>query len=477
MIIKSARKPSQDPVQEKLRQEKAVWNKDVSAFVNDLIHLKKMMNGWPSKFHMEKSRIIDPIPADPATIIGALAGDFQDLSQRGNKIVQQQLDYSKNRKQKKPQVSPNQLSLPLVASHNYDLISNGSNILSRFFARIFNPAIGMSDAAMLRKYRMSLLTSALNTWKNFEKLQEFVVESSPESIFNSSKILNKIEDQWSFFEQGIATFNVAPNKDSLEQKSKEMIDSTKNVKKENIQEKSKNIESVDSLPVEPVSFEVELAEKAVIDFRFNITNFLDLDSKSLNSLVLKFSNASASLKEELAPAILIAYGELIKEANSKNNTSGKSLKEIFELKNQKVASYQMKVLAQKFITKHLGKLKHQISPFDTTSAFRLDIYKLSENCRKDINSIMDILEKGYDHENVVKYFTNVRDNINKIKGLMIALESTVKGKNFDQSFMNLLDQKNILEHKPNLNSKQKERLQKLIEQKNLRDLTNIYMKK
>jgi hypothetical protein len=65
-MIKSARKPSSDPVQEKLRQSKAVWNKEVSIFVNDLIHCKKLMNGWPSKFHMEKSFIKEPIPADPS---------------------------------------------------------------------------------------------------------------------------------------------------------------------------------------------------------------------------------------------------------------------------------------------------------------------------------------------------------------------------------------------------------------------------
>src|SRR5574338_50285 len=108
MAVKTARKPSSDPVQEKLRQNKALWNKEVSTFVNDLIHLKKMMNGWPSKFHKERSRIVDPIPADPATIIGSLAGDFQEIAQKGNSIVQEQVNYAKNRRKKQPK----QLNLP-----------------------------------------------------------------------------------------------------------------------------------------------------------------------------------------------------------------------------------------------------------------------------------------------------------------------------------------------------------------------------
>ena len=49
---KEGRKQSADPIQEKLREHKAKWNKTVSEFIDNLIHLKKMMNGWPSKYHM-----------------------------------------------------------------------------------------------------------------------------------------------------------------------------------------------------------------------------------------------------------------------------------------------------------------------------------------------------------------------------------------------------------------------------------------
>lgn len=106
---KTARRPSTDPVQERLRQNKALWNKEVSTFINDLIHFKKTMNGWPSKFFKERSRITSPVPADPATIIGSLAGDFQELVNKGNAVIQEQLDYSKNRRQRQPK----QLNLPL----------------------------------------------------------------------------------------------------------------------------------------------------------------------------------------------------------------------------------------------------------------------------------------------------------------------------------------------------------------------------
>jgi hypothetical protein len=102
-MIKEARKPSQDPAQEKLRQSKAAWNKDVSAFLNDVIHLKKMMNGWPSKYYKERSKITMPIPADPANILNSLANKFQELAQQGDAIAQQQAQYSQGRRKPRPQ--------------------------------------------------------------------------------------------------------------------------------------------------------------------------------------------------------------------------------------------------------------------------------------------------------------------------------------------------------------------------------------
>src|ERR1035437_7798643 len=89
-----------DAVQQKLRNNKSIWNNSVSEFINDLIHCKKLMNGAPNKFHMEKGNIKDPIPADPATIIGSLANDFNEIAQTGNAIISEQAEYSKTRRKK-----------------------------------------------------------------------------------------------------------------------------------------------------------------------------------------------------------------------------------------------------------------------------------------------------------------------------------------------------------------------------------------
>ncbi len=234
-----------DPVQKKLRQDKAAWNKAVSAYINDLIHFKKLMNGWPNKFHQQKSRIIDPVPADPSTIIGSLAGDFQELVQRGNGLIEQQLQYSQTRRKKQPkqlnlpnvnqqpQAQPtpgpakppvdlsSQLGLPNVANNSsdrliklasnfeskYDLTAEASNPVTRFFTRLFNPKIGFGEAARIRRARMELLNYCVKVYKKLEKVQVEIVRSSGDSIDSSWAIFNDdVWKNWNSVRNGFKTF-------------------------------------------------------------------------------------------------------------------------------------------------------------------------------------------------------------------------------------------------------------------------------
>ena len=165
-MFKEARKPSNDPLQEKLRLNKSQWNKEVSVFIDNLINLKKLMNGWPSKFNMERSNIKEEIPSDPKTILGALAGDFQELAQKGNSLIAQQADYSKNRKKKQPKqnnvpapTTTLNLAQQLASSLDFELKAEGSTPLSRFYSKIQGPWIGSGPEVRMKKYRVSMLNS------------------------------------------------------------------------------------------------------------------------------------------------------------------------------------------------------------------------------------------------------------------------------------------------------------------------------
>lgn len=487
-MIKIARKQSTDPIQEKLRQDKDSWNKDVSAFIDDVKHFKKLINGYACKFHTDKSKINDPIPSDPSTIIGSLANDFNELSQRCSKIIDFQLEYSKNRK-KKQQLKALNLSavdkLNNIASSQTNLVSYGSNAISRFFSRILNTSFGGSEASRIKKYRMTMLTSCVNISNNLEKLIRTITLSSPESIFISSQILTKIIDEFSFLNKGFETFigniNELSNKkdqiildkdtinpeDALENKKHiEILDDPENKRKGKIKSKIKK-----DLPIDDLSDESKAVSNIISDYRNNVGNFLDFNFKKLNLLVMNFVNSDINIKNKIAGDLLAAYNQLLFDINSHYGTSEKSLKEIFEAINK---NNNIEVTAQNFLSKYFGKLRHQMSLSDKTSAIRLDIRKIAESCKEDVDKIMNILEKNMDVKELTLLFSNLNKSLFNILQYQSALSSTVRGKNFNKPFMNILDDRSILDYDLELSEKQKNNLRKNIEQKDVRDLARLY---
>lgn len=500
-MIKTARKPSTDPAQEKLRNDKATWNKDVSAFVNDIIHLKKLMNGWPSKFYMERSFIKEPMPADPATIIGSLLGDYQSIAERGNKIVQEQLDYSRTRKKRQPKqmnlpfpaatpapAAPSesaapapdltqQLALPLAAAQQYELIAEGSNPVTRFFTRLLTPTIGWSDAARIRRYRMSLLGQCVKVFKDLEQLQLEVVKSSDESLTSANKILHKTWNDWMIINKGFVIYKsnmpaivldtggeIAPpkgappkdraSKDQDQETSELNTDPNAPIRGDYEHEpKDQDVIAPPSTKEQTNANEaLILASAAIKDYKA----FLEKDRSNLrikdeaiygpfHELASKFIMPPARNRIHIALPLVKMYREIIAQLNAKLGTSGNSLTEILALVNSAAAKTkiqpaipippkgaQMEVMAQKFLRKWLGKTRHSIFT-NKSSAYRLDVYKMAGETRRIINRIMDQLEKGMDVESIDVLIGEVNGQMTKLRGIMRALHlsnppKTPKGK-------------------------------------------------
>jgi hypothetical protein len=169
---KIGQKTYKDPELNKIVQEKAAWNKQVSALINDIIHFKKSVNGWPSKYYKQRTRITQPSPIDLPGILGQLASAFQAITNSGNSLLQEQAQFSKSYMKRKtdsaldrlekthgpadgpkptaPTASPN-LSQELgkgVASDNgsYHLVSQASNqvqmLAQRFFEKLSSQKYG-----------------------------------------------------------------------------------------------------------------------------------------------------------------------------------------------------------------------------------------------------------------------------------------------------------------------------------------------
>jgi hypothetical protein len=452
-MIKVADKQSMDPIQQKLRAAKKQWNKDVSAFIDDLIHYKKLTNGQPNKFFKERSSIKDPIPADPATILGTLANDFQELSQRGSAIVAAQADYSKTRRKKQlkaPVSGPSStpvaetpaspdLGKQLAAFEmKYGLVAEGSSPVSRFFTKLLNPGIGFGEAARIRKYRMSLLTLCAKMYKDMEKFQVEIVKSSNDSITKSYGMLNdKIWHNWDLIYKGLATYkNNMPA---------EVPDAGGPIESPAEQDKGKEpaslAEPATSAPT-PVDQEQSINDilakvKAIQSDYTKSYKSVGAEGMSgadtaLEAALFKFMKAPGQLKPVAAQRVIEEYSKLIQALNQSLGTSGSSISEIASQKSSKAAtaSDQLEKVAQDFLWKWLGKKRHQMSS-NINSGYRLDLYKMADEVRESLDKMMDSLESGMNLEELTDLASQVHRQIISMKGLMRALYSSMpkpKGK-------------------------------------------------
>lgn len=460
-MIKVADKPSTDPIRQKLRLLKKQWNKDISAFIDNLINYKKLTNGQPNKFYKERSSIKDPIPADPATIIGSLAGDFQDLAQRANTIIATQSDYSKNRRKKQPKqrqipvnvtnndIPPvNDLSKQLAAleqKYGYELVTEGSNPISRFFTRLLTPTFGVSEAARIRKYRMSLLDACVKTYKSAGKLRVEIVKSSPESITNSNKFLHQFWNDWMLVYRGFTTYKsnmpstVSDSGGEIETPP-EMISGNDKVEQNKstpvIEEKSTNTLPEVMLPAvsNPEVIVTDTMNKAKNIISDYTKNYRKLNSeemsgydKELESAITKFLKSPGQYKPLMAQKVIEAYDHLISALNGVHNSNAQSLGEIFALKNKPATAsseFGLEKVSQDFLKKWWGKTKHQLSMFDKTSAYRLDMYKMATDVRKSLNQLMNSLEKDMNVEELAPVIQKVNHQVVSMRGLMRALHNS-----------------------------------------------------
>lgn len=406
-MIKEGRKPSNDPAQEKLRQGKTVWNKEVSSFINDLIHVKKLMNGWPSKYYKERSKIIAPVPVDAASILNGLASQFQELSQQGASLAQQQAEYAKNRRQKRvdqgtqtlnkldEKYGPTESIIPpplaptapaggdLAAKlsmweKKYELVAEGSNPFSRFLAKVKTPRIGFSDAAQRRRLRMDMLKAAVKSYRALGKMQVHITKSSKQSVVDAYKSEQEAWNEWSVVSRN---FNLLVNS---------MPDQT--VRPDDMKDEAPPGTEQD-LPAEKPK---EIAKPPV-------------------KPTIPISEPPPPIKDSEMPP-----PDTEKKKDAIPTTTA-----------------QLEVVAQAFIQKWLGKTRHQLIP-GSSSGLRLQVYELGSKTRKCINSVMDLLEKGFDVQQLGPRISEVSSNINTLRSLMRSLHNTEKpapkGKNNPSAF-------------------------------------------
>jgi uncharacterized membrane protein (UPF0127 family) len=126
---------SNDPAQQKLRDDKRAWNTAKKELIKRIIGLSQGLNGKGNpSYGLPPSNIKDPLPPELVNFLDELSSNFQQLAQAGVNIIQEQTDYSQNRRQptdhSKDQPKIATASLP----SNKGLISINGNIIPTLLA-------------------------------------------------------------------------------------------------------------------------------------------------------------------------------------------------------------------------------------------------------------------------------------------------------------------------------------------------------
>jgi hypothetical protein len=181
-----ARKHSTDPVQEHLREHKAGWNKDVSAFIKYLIALKKAMNGRPvPELGLGKGDIKFPLPDSVPSMLDRLASEYEKLTTDGKSIVQEQVNYSEARKRP---------SETLASNDDDVIIKEAANVFTRLWTYLATPfRFGDED----RWARKNMLSASAELQRDLGDIGRAVVSGSenaiPEAIYSAKSFYVKLK--------------------------------------------------------------------------------------------------------------------------------------------------------------------------------------------------------------------------------------------------------------------------------------------
>lgn len=392
-VIKYARKRSADPVQEKLRQDKDIFNKEVSTFITKVINFKKLMNGAPNLFYKQKSKITQPIPANPSNILTTLISDFQELAQRGTGLVEEQLNYSKNHRPSQPK-APNALlpkapSIPEASpsapdltkqlaawEQKYDLIAEASNPISRFLARRLTRTRGTSERFRINRMRLDMLESCTQARKALGKLQVQIVKGSKESIVESHKVMQHVWNEWAVVSR---TFNNYKNKLSNQpsnQITELPAEETFSGAKETLPDQAPQEENEDT----------------------GIASPSDPPKVDAPVMVQKIPPPILDLPTPVTPPTTNVLP---------------------------IGNKELEATAQAFIKKWLGKKRHQFFS-QNTSSYRLEIFEMAKNTRIELNKVMNLLEKGLDVNQLETLVSQVNKQITTLRMMMRSLHLSEK---------------------------------------------------
>jgi hypothetical protein len=157
--IVEARKRSEDPKQEAVREQKAEWNAQVSQFIAKLIAFKKGINGrGEPKAGLPPSNIREPLPSEISLYLRHLATEYAEIVQNADGIIKSQYQYSMTRR--KSTKHANEIGAPIISQASWW----GSRLWSRMKLH--------SLPKEVRKLRLEMIRSASYMYDELDDIED-----------------------------------------------------------------------------------------------------------------------------------------------------------------------------------------------------------------------------------------------------------------------------------------------------------------
>ena len=186
---KVARTRAKDPRQEKVRATKESWNKEVSGFIDNIIHYKKYMNGYPSKFNMARGKITQELPIEPSKILGMLSTQYERLAADSLAIRNVQHEYASGVKPK-----------------------HASNKAKRFLSYLKGPFFGSDEVASKNRYRKNFLSNYADIYSSLKDLNSNILSKDPSTVASCRVLFNKFSEDLTIL---VGNFNLASEEFNL----------------------------------------------------------------------------------------------------------------------------------------------------------------------------------------------------------------------------------------------------------------------
>jgi hypothetical protein len=446
-----------DARQQSIRSAKKNWNSRYKEFSARLKATKDAFNGHQNKLGLPFSKIQDPLPTAIITALEGLSTSFQEMVASAQEIADDQSNYSKTRRKKKPkqprpsapQTTPTEETIvppqqdkivqqlsQLGSTEPYDLEALATNRLSRSW-QYFKSMFYRDE---IKKQRVSLLRMCADL---LYSLRDFQNEVLTINIGNTPSIIQSFQSARLTFSSVHETIT----------RLGEIIDNGK--EKEVAKEPARQEEPASAAPTQPASTEQKQSQPAPEPFVPPPTNpttkelvhnleyearayrqvglgmpfaqqIMDLTAQFFTTSPnqyqqrLAIRNRLREMRKEMFASIEAQHGKI-----DQTNTM-QSIIDKVQGKQTKAELYELPIIKEghNALTRFLKRQLTKMRPGNETASLRLDISNSIDEAEKELRAIMDSLHKEVNMKtltNGVDQLKTILQNIGKPLHIILSL--------------------------------------------------------